>query len=946
MSVIKKNPIITDTIDDKKLISYQFDVPIQEFASGTYATVLYANGTVIFEGNDYLLNIIDWLSLDDEITGDVSFFKLFKDFRYSFNASDYSPWFPLTLANLKNIGANPQVTIQFRYAALYSQQNYNLVLPIKKGDNIGWYTVIPTNNNVPYTFDKDYPKDGNISWQIGWGTNGQYHIDTSTSKIYEKTNGAWTGGVYYERSTSGSAGITYLPTQFHGHVLSDSFINSISSKFGAVPINDYSLGIDLRFGKSFDFSQTSNTYRPQQGDMMYLNPLFQGINMTGYEEIKAFYDYPILPEGYTPKVYVKNLEIKADQYITTYSTEPLFCLNNVGDSAIFKPPFTLKFYSVDSFYVEVDGICSTSWNPCLKIEFRYSFSSRKWDTGWMPLTLSNLKCIKPNPLNFFYIEFKFTKICDNNGKPICVSDLVINGNVQNVSSDYDKLNRFGLRSDCNYGTDNNGSSGSYNPATGDCGNGQCGANTIVPHDWVTDLEGCGVQTGTFNPYDITQVVALNEKTANDVSNLFGWEVDYYKTEANEAGIDYVLHEYGVYDTVSKKKVKVLVPDNKFPEDQIQFNMFNLALFDSFEIHITRKEFYSKFGVGVRPAQKDFLFFCQINKWFEVEHAQSYRDFMNASIYYKITLTKKQDDTNIDNRDYTEEFNSMVENNQLDNLFGKDVKEDIKHIVNDPLQQNLTEINAPDIKFKYEDNVEILANAGVDKEEILDYKNPDPIQLNVMIPSVEKDIENATNVIARHYYDLTSRADNTAVVYQQLDKDICDCCNRAVTLWFNVYKYQNGMVYNLIDNYNSTINQGYKIDFVDGRLEIIWFGQVFDMDVSVALNKWHGLVVNFNQKQGTLEVYIYKRKSEINCSTTDLDLVNEETFILSPVSFKGDLTLKLKGSYMYWTNFRLFSEIVPKSKHFLTLNQLIVKNTEYLIVGDNCDRKVIAPHHKF
>ncbi len=212
-----------------------------------------------------------------------------------------------------------------------------------------------------------------------------------------------------------------------------------------------------------------------------------------------------------------------------------------------------------------------------------------------------------------------------------------------------------------------------------------------------------------------------------------------------------MHEYGTYDTVNKQKLKILVPDNKFPEDQVAFNYFDLALFDSFEIHITRREFYSKFGIGVRPAQEDFLFICQINKWFKVEHAQSYRDFLNSSIYYKVTLGKKQDDTNIDNREYTDGFNSMIENNQLDNLFGKQVKEDIKHVVNDPLLQNLTEIDAVDVKFKYDNDVEILVNAGVSKEEILDYKKPDPIELKIMVQSKEYDLENATNVIATNIY---------------------------------------------------------------------------------------------------------------------------------------------------------------------------------------------------
>jgi hypothetical protein len=950
---IKHNPIISETVDGNKIFSYKFNVPSETYStSGSYNTVLYANQSVVFESEDYITHIIGWLNLDDEVTGDVSLFKVLKDFRFSLNKLDYTTWIPLTLENLKAIGAKEKISIQFRYSAIPFQEDFNTVLPIKNPDNNGWYTVIPINSTSPFTFDKDFPKDGDLNWTIGWGTNGQLHINTETSKLYEKVNSVWTGGVYYERSTSGTAGVMYLPTHFNGYVLSDSFINNINSKAGVTPINDYILSSDLRFGKTFDTSLTSSSYRPQQGDKIYLNSLLQSINMVGLEEIKSYYEYPVLPIGYEPKIYVKQLDIIVNQWIKTVTTEPIFCLENVGDQVIFKPPFTLKVYQIDSFSVEVDGICSTSWNPCLQIEFRYSFNSRYWDSAWLPLTLANLKCIKPNPLKFFYIEFKFTKICDNNEIPICVTDIVVNGSIQNVTNDYDKINRFGLRSDCNYGDDDitvNSSSGIvevYNPSTGECvTTSKCDNNAIIPHDWSADLQSCG-QFGTFNPYNTNQTLALNEKIANDISNMFGWEVDYYKTEANDAGIDFVLHEFGTYDTVNKQKLKVLVPDNKFPEDQIGFNMFNLALFDSFEIHITRKEFYSKFGVGVRPGQKDFLFFCQVNKWFEVEHAQSFRDFMNASIYYKVTLTKKQDDTNIDNGTYTNDFNDMIKNNQLDNLFGQNVKEDIKHVVNDPLLQNLTEIDSLNTKLKYDDNVEILANIGVDKEEILDYKNPDPIVLNVYVPSIEADLENATNIISRNYYDLTSRNGDVAIVYQQLDNDICDCCNRALTVWFNVYKYQSGMIYNIINNYNSTNNQGYKVDFVDGRLEIIWFGQVFDIDVHISPNKWYGLVVNFNQKQGLIEVYLYKRKSEFNCSTTDLDLVDEATLPLTPVRFKGELVLKLKGSYMYWTNMRIFTEVIPKSNIELILNQLIVKNTEYLLCADNAAKVVITPHHKF
>lgn len=937
-STIHINPIISDTIDDNKLIRYSFDVPTIDFStsgtSGQYPTNLYGTNSLILQSYESLDNIIEYFSVDDTISGDVSYFNIIKKFRYSIDDINYSLWEDLNITNLKDIGANIKIYIQFYYGVEPSNQNYDLVIPIKMSEFDGWFNAYTANSNNPYLFSVDYPNDGSLVWKMGYGTDGMVHLDTNTSKLYQKENGIWTGGVLVVRGF-GSSG-QYTPTMFNGNILSDAFMDSIVSKYPIVPINDYTLLDDIKFGKTIETALPSSIYRPQKGDTMFINPLFQGIVMVGKEEIFATYTKPVLPIGYNPSVYVKDLSIVVKQWVETISTEPLFCLNNIGDSVIFKPPMTLKMYSIDDLKVEVDGICSTSWNVCLDIKFRYSYNSRRWDTNWMPLTLANLTCIRPNPLKFFYIEFLFTKICDNNGKPICVSDLVIGGNVQNVSNDYDKLNRFGIRSDSDYGVSDINQSDDCDTNT---------TNTIIPHDWFPS-GGCEDNSGTLNIYNLQQPVALYEKLANDVSNLFGWVVDYYRVEANDGGTDVVLHEYGTYDTIAKESVKILVPDNKFPEDQISFNNFDMSLLDSFEIHITKKEFYRAFGVGLRPGNNDYLFLSQVNKWYTVSHAQSFRDFMNTSVYFKLSLSKKQDDTTIDNGSYTDSFNDMIVNNQVDNLFGIETREDINHIVNAQELQNLTEIDAIDTKFKYDDDVIILANKGADMDAITDYVRPNPIMTNVMVNSIESDLENATNVIARYYYDLSSRIGESAINYQYVDDEICDCCNRAFMVWFNLYQYQAGMVYNIIDNFNTSINNGYKIDFVDGRLIINWFGQIFNADVHISANKWYGLVINFIQNEKKIDIYIYKRKTEHNCSTTDLDIVNEISLDFNPVSFKGELKLKVNGSYLYWTNMRLFSEAIPKDKIQLVLNQYIVKNSEYLLVSDNGDKKINSNHFKY
>ena len=57
-------------------------------------------------------------------------------------------------------------------------------------------------------------------------------------------------------------------------------------------------------------------------------------------------------------------------------------------------------------------------------------------------------------------------------------------------------------------------------------------------------------------------------------------------------------------------------------------------------------------VSMNWYQKDYIFFCQINKFFEIEHVQSYREYNNASIYYKVMLIKKENNREVDNREFT------------------------------------------------------------------------------------------------------------------------------------------------------------------------------------------------------------------------------------------------------------------------------------------------------
>ena len=90
------------------------------------------------------------------------------------------------------------------------------------------------------------------------------------------------------------------------------------------------------------------------------------------------------------------------------------------------------------------------------------------------------------------------------------------------------------------------------------------------------------------------------------SNIFGHDVQYFRTEPDARTEDVHLMEYSLHNVIDKKTVKVLVPDNEFPEESMTYDIFGME-FAEFEIHITAAEFETVFGLGKSPRNKDYMY---------------------------------------------------------------------------------------------------------------------------------------------------------------------------------------------------------------------------------------------------------------------------------------------------------------------------------------------------
>jgi len=556
-----------------------------------------------------------------------------------------------------------------------------------------------------------------------------------------------------------------------------------------------------------------------------------------------------------------------------------------GKQGIIKSPFIFKVFSV----TDIEIISS---NNLTNVDFLYRFSqdnSRTW-TNWEPLTKENISTVRINPIRFFQVEYL---IINNSNSPVKIQDINLIGDFQNVSQDYAKTNLYGIRDCCqSYLL---GSSNGVLDANG---------NLIANTTGVLDAQSCTTgnilkpmtdddKSKLYNPYQQTAAMNLLNRLSNDSIEVFGWRVKYFVTDPDGKGIDYSLHEFQLYNIVCEEEIKVAVENNQFPDNQIVMNQFDLTLFDSFEIHITKESFKAAFGVQRRPSKEDLLYFCDINRMFIVDHAQQFRNFNNAAIYYKVVLKKYNKSANViaGNTEINDKIKELTKNTTIDELFGVENRQDKQAIANKPQLQTLTR---------------------------------DPIRLEYKADIVKDLIENSTTIISKQHYDFSNLLYNgfqvatqsvTAVTYKSIDSRIKVSDNIGFFMWFNLNNYILDETYNFFTNYDSVNNLGWKTNLINDNIVLNINSDTYTFSFTGSTystsdlyeNVWYCYVLNIDQRTRKLNQWIYKRSVEIDSedqakylSSTKLEKVYYDSQTFIPVDFELvgiDTKIKIRLYYV-------------------------------------------------
>lgn len=409
----------------------------------------------------------------------------------------------------------------------------------------------------------------------------------------------------------------------------------------------------------------------------------------------------------------------------------------------------------------------------ISIDFRYSIDGVTWSLwtnvgtalGGLTNDFSEIFEITLDPLNKFYPEFRFTSVLVNNdGTIIYETDEPIDPSITivkfEIDLDYAPTPEKVIKK----------------PAA-ICSN-EVSNRPILFSD-------CKF---TFNPYAVNRALNLYQDLSKMVNNVFGLDVNYYSIQPQARGKDVVLKEYTLFNVVSEKCIKVLVPQNQFPDNKINFDPFGLNFESPFEIQIDKRYFETIFGRGSQPRKRDIIYFPLTNRVYEINSTYLFRDFMNAPVYFKIELQKYSPKSNTFFQDpaYKEELDGITVSAQ--ELFGEETKQE-----------------------------EIKATKPQQYATTITQMSQDPIRSYVYkeLPIIEYDLNNNWTIVLNNYYDLTAAFNDVsefqydpyryrnAVRYKSLPKlEIAG--ELAFTCWFSLRDFY--------DNTKMT-KKGYPIIFI-------------------------------------------------------------------------------------------------------------------------------------
>lgn len=642
----------------------------------------------------------------------------------------------------------------------------------------------------------------------------------------------------------------------------------------------------------------------------------------------------------TKQAQVKELNIYGTRTIAEIF-EPIVLTDSTP--VVYSNADTYKVFALEDYAI----FLSTGNAADLKLDFRFTQTQGRTWSPWVPLTAENLRKTRFERLKFCNFQFAFQ---NTGAAPVGIFDLELIGEFQNVTANYQTISRLGLKTQCNPLAIKPAPTG---PCDDDCQNGTAtaccdsclaGSEGLTP--WNQNIESSPVCTGNFVQINDRKLwasqILLNEQLNEFIAASNSWKCTYLLTDPDGKGIDHILHEQQIHNVIAMKDLNIIVPDNQFPTDTLNFSGLDLDLIQSFEIHILKKTFKNTFGVEFRPGKKDVVYICDINQLWEVEQMFPKRGFMNAEIYYRVLMKKYNDRKSrqyantADGQKAKDFVTELTKYTTLDGLFGIDNDSEVKKNTKD----NKILVDTPSQQYTATSLLTVRKSMA-DKATI-----------------ENTEIWNASLTVAKSVYSLPIKSNGDRLVqYTNTDQVIGLADNRAISFWFKTEDYDPNWDWTLLSNYDYLRNKGYKVNVFNGALTFNLNNNVFAIPIpGFSKDTWYCFLINVDQIQHKLELAIYVRQAEDGASLSNHKLVlfNKMVLDLTPDAFTHAEEIFIGGvnrftnvsnsKRWFMTNVRIWNQVIGQAERHEVLNQNVVKDAHLTLLVDNAEKVLQLPHY--
>lgn len=393
----------------------------------------------------------------------------------------------------------------------------------------------------------------------------------------------------------------------------------------------------------------------------------------------------------------------------------MYTITYEGDFIILSSnePYT-NIQIFKDFYEDV-----TTYAGTYKREFRWSVEDATW-SDWIELSVNNLnQYIRYIEYPIFFVEFRYTMLSEGMLA------------IRSISLDWDEHEEKWKN---------------WRPFpiayASEKGNNKYPIN---------------LKPFSYNPYKQNPSIKLQKDLSFAMNNLHGHEVTYFQAIPDRRSQDIIYNEYSLSNVNQPKCIKVMVPNNEFPDNKFNFNPYGIDFEIPFEIHIDKRYFEWIFGNAQHPGKRDIIYFELVDRIYEISSTQLVRDFMQEPIFYKINLIKYQPKSSriesIDIKSKIDEFTTG-----FDKLFNEDKKAELEQITNPQQTVEKSSVYDPIREWTYPTDF-----------------------------IVQETIENYGTTIAQYHYDVGYLYDQikgyTPVIKYKVKPNLPKDKNLTYTCWF-------------------------------------------------------------------------------------------------------------------------------------------------------------------